>query len=115
FADPTHVSLDGGFEPGKIYELVYRSEKPPLVGLGLVAVRDTAAWLRFAPAAEGNPCAAELERAYVLGVSQTGRFLRHFLYLGLNEDEPGRAVSEGVRPHVAGARRGEFNQRFGQP
>src|SRR4030095_1753615 len=33
FADATRVSLDGGFEPGKIYELVYRSEKPPLVGL----------------------------------------------------------------------------------
>jgi hypothetical protein len=115
FADATHVSLDGGFEPGKIYELVYRSEKPPLVGLGLVAVRDTAAWLRFAPAAAGNPCAGELERAYVLGVSQTGRFLRHFLYLGLNEDESGRAVFDGVMAHVAGARRGEFNHRFGQP
>src|SRR5262249_20732110 len=71
FADATCVSLDGGFEPGKIYELVYRSERPPLVGLGLVAVRDTAAWLRFATTADGNPCASELERAYVLGVSQT--------------------------------------------
>jgi len=115
FADATCVSLDGGFEPGKIYELVYRSEKPPLVGLGLIAVRDTAAWLRFAATADGNPCAGELERAYVLGVSQTGRFLRHFLYLGLNEDESGRAVFDGVMAHVAGARRGEFNQRFGQP
>src|SRR5207249_3765074 len=115
FADASHVSLDGGFEPGKIYELVYRSEKPPLVGLGLLAVRDTAAWLRFATAADGNPCAGALERAYVLGVSQTGRFLRHFLYLGLNEDESGRAVFDGVMAHVAGARRGEFNQRFGQP
>ena len=115
FADATRVSLDGGFEPGKIYELVYRSEKPPLVGLGLVAVRDTAAWLRFATPADGNPCASELDHAYVLGVSQTGRFLRTFLYLGLNEDESGRAVFDGVMAHVAGARRGEFNQRFGQP
>src|SRR5439155_108143 len=51
FADPSHVSLHAGFEPGKIYELVYRAENPPLVGLGLAAVRDTGAWLRFAAAA----------------------------------------------------------------
>ena len=115
FADATHVSLAGGFEPGTIYELVYRAEKPPLVGLGLLAVRDTAAWLRSASAGAGNPCAGELERAYVIGVSQTGRFLRHLLYLGLNEDESGRKVFDGVIAHIAGARRGEFNQRFGQP
>jgi len=115
FADATHISLSGGFEPGKIYELVYRAENPPLVGLGLLAVRDTAAWLRSGPASAGNPCAGELERAYVIGVSQTGRFLRHLLYLGLNEDEAGRKVLDGVIAHIAGARRGEFNQRFGQP
>ena len=115
FSDATHVSLDGGFEPGKIYELVYRAEHPPLVGLGLLAVRDAASWLRSASFTDGNPCAGELEHAYVLGVSQTGRFLRHFLHLGLNEDEAGRRVFDGVMVHVAGARRGEFNQRFGQP
>ena len=115
FADASHVCLDGGFEAGKIYELVYRAEHPPLVGLGLLAVRDAAAWLRSASTADGNPCAGELERAYVLGVSQTGRFLRHFLYLGLNADEAGRRVFDGAIAHVAGARRGEFNQRFGQP
>jgi hypothetical protein len=115
FVDATHVSLDGGFEPGKIYELVYRAEHPPLVGLGLLAVRDVAAWLRWGSAEDGNPCAGELDRTYVLGVSQTGRFLRHLLYLGLNEDEAGRRVFDGVMPHVAGGRRGEFNQRFGQP
>ncbi|HKC98791.1 MAG TPA: alpha/beta hydrolase domain-containing protein [Methylomirabilota bacterium] len=115
FSDATHVALDGGFEPGKLYELVYRAENPPLVGLGLLAVRDTAAWLRTAGASAGNPCAGELDHAYVIGVSQTGRFLRHLLYLGLNEDEAGRRVFDGVIVHIAGARRGEFNQRFGQP
>jgi hypothetical protein len=48
-------------------------------------------------------------------VSQSGRFLRHLLYLGLDEDEQGRMVFDAVVPHVAGARRGEFNLRFGQP
>jgi hypothetical protein len=115
FPDPSHASLEGGFAPGKIYELVYRSVDPPLVGLGLLAVRDAAAWLRRAGAAAGNPCAGRLERAYAFGVSQSGRFLRHLLYLGLSEDEAGRQVFDAVIPHVAGARRGEFNLRFGQP
>jgi Alpha/beta hydrolase domain len=115
FTDPGHVRLEGGFEAGKIYDLVYRSADPPLVGLGFLAVRDTGAWLRWGTAAEGNPCAGDLERAYVFGVSQSGRFLRHMLYLGLTEDERGRNVFDAVVPHVAGARRGEFNMRFGQP
>src|SRR5206468_3923369 len=115
FADASHASLEGGYEPGKIYELVYRSANPPLVGLGFLAVRDGAAWLRFAPAAEGNPCAGVLDRAYAFGVSQSGRFLRHLLYLGLTEAESGHPVFDAVIPHVAGARRGEFNHRFGQP
>ena len=74
-----------------------------------------ARFLRFGDAASGNPCAGSLDRAYVFGVSQSGRFLRHLLYLGLDEDEAGRSVFDGVIPHVAGARRGEFNCRFGQP
>ncbi len=115
FPDASHIALTGGFAPGKIYELVYRAEHPPLVGLGFVAVRDAATWLRFADAAQGNPCAGRLERAYVFGVSQSGRFLRHLLSLGLDEDEAGRPVFDAVVPHVAGARRGEFNHRFGQP
>src|SRR5262249_6894753 len=113
-ADPSHVALDGGFEPGKIYDCYYRAVDPPVVGLGFVAVRDAAAFLRFGTA-PGNPCASQLDRAYVFGVSQSGRFLRHLLYLGLDEDETGRAVFDAVIPHVAGARRGEFNCRFGQP
>jgi Alpha/beta hydrolase domain len=114
-ADASHVHLEGGFAPGQIYELVYRAVDSPLVGLGLLAVRDTAAFLRWGSAASGNPCAGTLARAYVFGVSQTGRFLRHLLYLGLDEDEQRRLVFDAVVPHVAGGRRGEFNLRFGQP
>jgi len=112
--DASHAHLEGGFAPGRIYDLVYRAVDPPLVGLGFLAVRDTAAFLKWAPAAAGNPCAGVLERAYVFGVSQSGRFLRHLLYHGLDEDEQGRPVFDAVIPHVAGGRRGEFNMRFGQ-
>jgi hypothetical protein len=115
FADATHIELEAGFEAGAIYDLVYRAKDPAVTGFGFITVRDAAAWLRFAPASAGNPCAGALDRAYVFGVSQSGRFLRHFLYLALNEDEQGRRVFDAVVPHVAGARRGEFNMRFGQP
>jgi hypothetical protein len=47
-------------------------------------------------------------------VSQTGRFLRHFVYQGFNEDERGRRVFDGVFDQVGGAGRGSFNHRFGQ-
>jgi hypothetical protein len=36
-------------------------------------------------------------------VSQSGRFLRHFLELGMNEDGHGRRIFDGVMSHVAGA------------
>src|SRR5262249_41056906 len=115
FADATHVEIDGGFRPGYIYELVYRAQDPAVIGAGLLAVRDAGAWLRFGGADSGNPCAGTLTPAHVLGVSQTGRFLRNFLYLGLNRDEAGRRVVAAFRGHVASARRGQFNVRFGEP
>jgi hypothetical protein len=115
FPDASHVQMDGGFAPGALYEVVYPSVDSPVVGLGFLAIRDAAAWLRWAPAASGNPLAGAIERAYLFGVSQSGRFLRNMLYLGLDEDEQGRMVFDAVLPHVAGGRRGEFNLRFGQP
>jgi hypothetical protein len=115
FPDTSHIEIKDSFTPGAIYDAVYRSTNPPLVGLGMLAVRDAAAWLRWASAADGNPCAGAIERAYLFGVSQSGRFLRQMLYLGLDEDEQGRMVFDAVLPHVAGGRRGEFNLRLGQP
>jgi hypothetical protein len=115
FPDAVSIALEGGFQPGRIYDCYYRAQDPPVVGLGFTAVRDVASFLRWGTAAEGNPCAGAVERSYVFGVSQSGRFLRHLLYLGLDEDEAGRVVWDAVIPHVAGARRGEFNCRFGQP
>ena len=115
FADALNVALEGGFTAGAIYHVVYRSANPTVVGLGFLAVGDTASWLRWGSTESGNPCAGEIERTYVFGQSQSGRFLRQMLYLGLDEDEQGRMVFDGVMPHIGGARRGEFNLRFGQP
>ncbi|HZQ38331.1 MAG TPA: alpha/beta hydrolase domain-containing protein, partial [Dehalococcoidia bacterium] len=114
-ADDTFVWLEGGFEPGKLYEVIYRTRACPVAGVGLLSTRDAVAFLRHGTAAAGNPCAAQLDYTYGYGASQSGRFLRHFLYLGLNLDEAGRPVFDGLLPVVAGARRGEFNHRYAQP
>jgi hypothetical protein len=114
-ADPTYIHLSSGFVPGKIYECVYRTSRAPVVGLGLLAVRDTVSFLKYAAPQAGNPVTSPLACAYGFGASQSGRFLRHLLYLNLNQDEASRMVFDGVMPHIAGARRGEFNLRFGQP
>lgn len=108
-----HVYLAAGFQPGKIYHVIYRPQIAPVVGTGLLAVRDVAVWLRHASTL--NPVPGGFERAYAYGISQTGRLLRHFIALGLNVDENGRLVYDGLLPHIAGGRRGEFNHRFAQP
>ena len=113
--EPSHVYMQSGFEPGKIYELIYRTKGSTIVGLGFSAVRDCVSFLKYAPAEAGNPCAGDIEHAYALGISQSGRFLRQMIHLGLNEDEEERMALDGIIPHVAGGMRGEFNLRFGQP
>ena len=106
--DPCYVHVEGGFQPGKIYQVIYTTTGAPVAGLGLLATRDIASYLRF-------DSDAPIEHAYAFGVSQSGRFLRSFLYHGVNYDEAGRAVYDGFIPHVAGGKRGEFNQRLAQP
>ena len=113
--DASHVHFPEGFKPGKTYQFVYTTVGAPVVGLGLVATRDLVSLLKHGASGDGNPCAGTLDYAYGFGASQSGRFLRLFLYLGLNRDETARTVFDGVVPHIAGGRRGEFNQRFGQP
>jgi hypothetical protein len=113
--DPTHIYLAAGFQAGRVYECIYRTQRAPVVGLGLLAVRDCVSFLRYGSESVRTPCTSPIDYAYGFGASQSGRFLRHFLYLNLNEDEAGRIVFDGVIPHIAGARRGEFNHRFAQP
>lgn len=111
-ADDHHLWLDGGFEPGRIYDLVYRTRPCPVAGAGLLAVRDIGTYLRSAPA---SPWTGELDQLHVTGQSQCGRFLRTFLHHGLNRGEDGQRVYDGALIHIAGGRRGEFNHRAAQP
>lgn len=105
-SDGKHIA--GDFDPA-IYELVYPSRNPAVVGIGLAIVRDTAAYLKT----EKSPY--RVNKTIAFGVSQTGRFLRHFLYQGFNETEFGTIAFDGMFIHTAGAGRGSFNHRFAQP
>ncbi|HEX2828197.1 MAG TPA: alpha/beta hydrolase domain-containing protein [Burkholderiales bacterium] len=110
-----HVWLEGGFEPGKVYELTYTALGAPIVGLAFLAYRDAASFLRHGTTAEGNPLAGAIDYAYGYGQSMNGRWLREFLYWGLNRDEAGRIAFDGLLANTGSSRRGEFNIRFGQP
>jgi len=113
------LRVAGGFRPGYLYELVCQAEGPIVQGLGYAAVRDLISFLRY-DASVKNPCRTgdgqpAIQRTYGFGVSQSGRFLRNFLYLGFNADEGNRKVFDGLMPHVAGGGLGFFNHRFAQP
>jgi len=107
-----------GFDAAALYEVTYVARDPALLGLGFAATRDVVSFLRR-DASAANPLASNgrptVQRSIGFGVSQSGRFLRDFLYLGFNEDLAGGLVFEGLMPHVAGARRMATNVRFGQP
>jgi len=105
-----HIHLNGGFQPGKIYEYVYVVADPIVAGGGFAAIRDFASYAKHA-----KDSITPATRVYGQGISQNGRFLRDFLYQGFNADEEGRIALDGVLAHVAGAGRGSFNYRFAQP
>jgi len=108
--DRRSVYMASGFQPGKIYEVIYRGRDPVVVGAGLAAVRDMISYLKYDPSS-----IAPVQYGVGYGVSQTGRFIRHFLYQGFNADEKGRTAFDGFFVHTAGAGRGSFNHRFAQP
>jgi hypothetical protein len=104
------IHLNGGFQPGKIYEYVYVVADPVVAGGGFAAIRDFASYAKHS-----RDAVAPAQRVYGQGISQDGRFLRDLLYQGFNADEEGRIALDGVLAHVGGAGRGSFNYRFAQP
>ncbi|MCY4505508.1 MAG: alpha/beta hydrolase domain-containing protein, partial [Acidobacteria bacterium] len=109
----TDICLFDGFDPDKVYELIYPAKNPWVMGLGYAVTRDVASFLRYETADDAgtpNPLAASadatgIRRAYGLGISSTGMYLRDWLYLGFNEDEAHRRVFDAVRIHIPGSHR----------
>ena len=115
--------LHFGFKPGHIYEFIYPAKDPLVLGLGFAVVRDLVSFLRFEfkdstgklnPLVSGKKTTG-FTHAYAWGRSQSGRFLRDFVYHGFNEDEKHRKVFDAIAPHVAGGGRVYLNYEFARP
>jgi hypothetical protein len=104
------IGLQGGFEPGRVYEVDYRGTGGRVAGVGLAAIRDAATAF-----IHRTDLPVRGRQAYVFGISQSGRFLRQFLHDGFNADEQGRRVFDAVWPHIAGAGQGSFNEPWAMP
>ena len=105
------------FDPLKLYQLVYTTKDPYVLGAGTAAFRDVQSFFRYEAHDDfgwQNPLAGKITSAIIRGVSQSGNFTRHYIFLGMNEDEKGRIVHEGAWPLIAG-RRVANNSRWGQP
>ena len=119
----TDICLFDGFDPDQVYELIYPAKNPWVMGLGYAVTRDVASFLRYETADDAgtpNPLAASagatgIRRAYGLGISSTGMYLRDWLYLGFNEDEAHRRVFDAVRIHIPGTHRLFANVEFADP
>ncbi len=112
------LTVDGGFAPGVIYELIYEAKDPVLAGAGMAGIRDLVSLLRFGGQGAEQISSLnlpEIEHAVAWGNSQSGRLLRQFMYDGFNADLAGRKVFDGIIPVIAGAGYGMFNMRFAMP
>ena len=137
FEDDRHITFTrpAGMDAGAIYRFDYTARDSRVMGLGFAATRDLISWLRHAPASAGNPlgdiakapCERDAKGAcanpageifsstIAFGGSQSGRYLRDFLWQGFNRDLAGRRVFDGVIPFIPGARRTFTNFRFAEP
>jgi hypothetical protein len=115
--DPTRICLAQGFDPSRLYDLVYTAKDPLVLGIGFAATRDIVDFFRHAAAdASGtaNPIAGRVTHGIAIGTSQSGNFIKTFVHLGFNEDAAGRPVFDGVLPYIAG-RQLSMNLRFATP
>jgi hypothetical protein len=115
--DPTQICLKNGFDPAKLYQVVYTSADAYALGIGFAAWRDVGMFFKTARADDAgtpNPVAGAVTHSIGRGVSQSGNFLRGWLHLGFNRDEAGRQVHDGLWPIIAG-RRIALNFRWAQP
>lgn len=112
-----------GFRNDRIYELIYPAKNPIVMALGHATTRDFASFLRYAVADDIGtpnplrPSAGQppIRRAYATGASQTGAYLRDFMFYGFNEDEAHRRVFDGIIPTITGGIRNHLNVRFADP
>ena len=112
------AALDAGSDKGSIYHFNYTAIDPKVMGLGFLATRDLVSYLRN-DAADGkgvaNPLAGRIKTTLATGISQSGRYIRDFVYQGFNADAKRRKVFDGVLPLVGGSRKTYTNFRWSKP
>jgi len=114
--DPCAFLLSTPLDRPGVVSLVFRTGPPKVMGLGQTAVRDFASHLKHGDSKSAlNNRAGDARRLIAYGYSQSGRFLRDFLYRGFNADERRRLVFDGVLDTASGAGRGSFNHRYALP
>jgi hypothetical protein len=108
WADDTTIRIDRPpeFDAGAIYEFTYTARDPKVMGIGFAAVRDLVSYLKR----DGSFDVSIME-----GISQSGRFVRDFLWQGFNADPGGGRVFDAAMPLIAGSRKTWTNFRFAQP
>ena len=114
---PVQICLKGGYNPAKLYQVVYTGKDPYVLGIGFAAWRDVASFFKYADkddAGTANPLAGRITRSITRGRSQSGNYLRGWVHLGFNQDEAKRQVHDGMWPIIAG-RRIALNIRWAQP
>ena len=114
----TWICLNGGtFDPNQLYEIVFKAANPLVLGIGYAATRDFVSFLHhegIAPGGGSNPISGTVTKTLGIGSSQSGAFLRALTFYGMNEDEDGRIVLDGIWPMIDG-RMLWLNERFAQP
>ena len=115
--DPTRLCIKGGFDSALGYELVRPAKDPFVLGVGNAAMRDVISFFRYDSQDDSgtvNPIVSAAKKVIGFGNSQSGRFQKHMLNNGFNEDERGRIVWDGMNTNIAGMM-GSFNIRFAEP
>ncbi len=121
FVDDTSVRLlpaGTPFKQSAIYELSYSAKDPVLAGAGFAATRDFISFLRNDPgnvSDKRNPLVGDIKRVLAFAVSQPGRYLNDFVWLGFNEDLMQRQVFDGILNWIAAGTGDALNFRFAQP
>ncbi len=139
FTPPASVPTPSGAtvapDSGTIYSFVYNAKNPVVSGIGFASVRDLISFLKNSSTdAQGNAnplndmkgaacadpsnCASSPTTNYdvtmAAGISQSGRYLRDFLYQGFNDNAAGGKVFDGMLSIISAGRRTWTNWRFNQ-
>lgn len=103
------------FDAGAVYEFRYLARDPRPMGLGFAALRDVTSWLKSGAGANNPLKDLQPNVTLAVGISQSGRALRDFIWQGFNAGPDGRKVFDGAMPLIAGAKKSFTNFRFAQP